>query len=697
MYSNGGSYVIPEGIKTIKEFACHRDNNNRLISLPGTIRNIEQQDYRGDEIFSKPPTEALCTTNKLSGDGMLRHIDKYWMLSKREWAAICLFQSDKQFDDICAKHMTDKYEEYIDEMMPLLDGKRSEKFYQKAAGFIIKHISDINKECIRSFCKFVSSQKMTKTADMLQSYLDDDNDLIASLRKQYNEIQLDEVIKKNKGNTKKIANVKLAGSKKLAPEFLVKCAIVPYLEQYEGRPKYIEKYKKDYITVKIVESADMAAKMLNRTDLLSLLSEKVKQDCSAWSIPYGRYADGRRIASLISNMKKWEKWYEYGRSGRGNIIIARGTLMLSDTREAMMYLEKNGLLDNYAKLRNADIDSIRDTVLADFGLDENGKKEYDLGSKKVEISVGQDLSLVVYDKEMDKFIKSIPKKGADPESYEAAKADFAEIKKNIKKVIKSRNDSLFGDFLSGRTRTADSWMNSYTKNMVLRRVVWNQGSNTFILTEDGAVNCEGQAYEIKPDVNIGLAHPMEMTRDDVEAWQKYFTSHNLKQPFAQIWEPVIDPATIKSSRYKECMIPYYRFANHDKHGIAVKKNTDNYPYTADITFEDCDAVVERITWQFSGYSFEMDDDYEVTEISFKKYTRRVNHIIAYLDKVTTYTRILQNDASIMDCLSNFTLSQIMEFIHAASENNCANSLSVLLDYKNTNFAEYNPMDEFILD
>ena len=60
--------------------------------------------------------------------------------------------------------------------------------------------------------------------------------------------------------------------------------------------------------------------------------------------------------------------------------------MLSDTREAIINLDKTGVIKDYAKMRKMDEDYIRDVVLADFGLNPSGKKEYDLGSKIIVVS-----------------------------------------------------------------------------------------------------------------------------------------------------------------------------------------------------------------------------------------------------------------------------------------------------------------------
>ena len=47
--------------------------------------------------------------------------------------------------------------------------------------------------------------------------------------------------------------------------------------------------------------------------------------------------------------------------------------------------------------------------------------------------------------------------------------------------------------------------------------------------------------------------------------------------------------------------------------------------------------------------------------------------------------------------SSFTLAQITEFIAAAQETNAVNVLAALMEYKNNNFADFDPMNEFTLE
>ena len=186
---------------------------------------------------------------------------------------------------------------------------------------------------------------------------------------------------------------------------------------------------------------------------------------------------------------------------------------------------------------------------------------------------------------------------------------------------------------------------------------------------------------------------MEMSETEVKAWQKYFVTRSLKQPFEQIWEPVVAPESIQKKRYKGCMLPFYRFKGQEKHGITVEDH--DYHNDIVISFADCVSIVDRIDWR--RHEIDINDRFEVLEFTFKSYTRKVNHIVAYLDKVTIYDRIRNDDVTISQSLSAFTVVQISEFIKVAAENNCANVLAVLIDYKNKHFSDYDPMDEYILE
>ena len=522
----------------------------------------------------------------------------------------------------------------------------------------------------------------------------------AFCKENFDEKTLNAIIKKAVTFFKILEEVKYADRDAFAPAYVVMCAIGPYIAQMESRPKQIGRYERDYTDTHIDEKADQVAAALDPESFLTMLNKIAEYgDCKAPQcfIPLCRFGGAEAVKFTVSRMNQWDDWYTYSSSGRSAIIVARGAILLNETREAMMYADKHSILGSYAYIRGLDAETLRDTKLVDFGLDDKGCKQFDLGNTVIEASVGQDLSVSLFDTTAQKVVKSLPKKGADPDKHAAATAELSDLKKNLKKVIKGRNDTLFERFLNGKTQTAAAWIASYTQNPVLHRVaeliVWNQKDKTFILTDKGIVDSNGNLYELAVDVPVGVAHPADMTTKELAAWQTYFTSHGLKQPFEQVWEPVIDENSFAEDRYKGCMIPFYRFKGREKHGISVQDW--DFHNQIDISFEGCSANVERIDW--ARHQIEMNHRFQVNSISFRSLTRKVNHILAYLDRITVYDRIVKDDVSVAQYLPSFTLAQITEFIKLTSENNCPNVTAILLDFQQKNFPEFDPMAEFTLD
>ena len=409
--------------------------------------------------------------------------------------------------------------------------------------------------------------------------------------------------------------------------------------------------------------------------------------------PICRYADEALMEHLTKQAPKWRSYVS------GNdappLRTFREANLYSETRAAILLAEKYKELDRYAGIRGMTEDLLRDRILSDVGLSADGKKSYDLGNQTATAVLQPDLSFLVL-LENGKTAKSLPKKGADPAAYAAANADFTVMKKNAKTIVKNRRNILFEEFLSGKARAASEWKAAYTENPLLRAVarllVWKQGENTFILTADGAVTSDGTPYVIEK-TKIALAHPMEMTEVDLCAWQKYFVENSLKQPFEQIWEPVVHPESVTEDRYKGCMIPYYRFTGKEKHGIFVADN--DFHNEIVIALESLHANIERIDLQW--HQINPDDRFEIQSIAVKTHSRMSNHILAYLDRITVYDRVAKDDVSVEKLLPVFTLAQIMEFIRIATENNAVNVTAMLLQYKNENFTDFDPLDEFSLD
>ncbi len=479
-----------------------------------------------------------------------------------------------------------------------------------------------------------------------------------------------------------LPDIPLAGSDEIAPKEYLQLILMAYI----SRPGELSR-----LADKTAEKLDGKAL---REALLSVYEGQSDKTKIAMLGVVCRYADGATVTKL---------YREYTANKRTE-DAARQALLLSDTREALLIMDKTRwrwgvvLLEVYAEMRGTDADTIRDTVLVDFGLDKDGKKVYDLGGNTVTVSLAQDLTLSIFDANAGKVVKSIPKKGAGPEQYEAAKADFAEMKKNVKKVVKARVDRLFARFLSGEFRDGEAWQKSYLNNPLLRQVasllVWSQNGKTFTLRDGAAIDSGEQPYAIS-DRPIQVAHPMEMRPEDVAAWQRYFNNHGIKQPFAQVWEPVIRPDTVKEDRYNGIQIPAYRFKGQEKHGISF-----DFQYGVSelyIGFSGCGLEYDPWGGAVSRHMLDLNGLLTLGKFTFQKYTRQVNHIVSLLDKWTIYGRILKDDVSVVTMLDSATLAQVMQYLNLAIDNGKVNVTAELLNYKNERFPDFDPLAEFTLD
>ncbi len=387
--------------------------------------------------------------------------------------------------------------------------------------------------------------------------------------------------------------------------------------------------------------------------------------------------DDPGMSELISQVKKWDKnqremfYKEY---------------FCSDTRAAMLLAEKRKELDKYAALRGMDADELRDKYLSDLGLDMQGRKNYDLGNMTVTVRMNPDFTFTA-ELPDGKTSKSLPKKGADPALYDAANKDFAQIKKDVKKIWKNRADLLLGDFISGKERSSATWKKAYGGNPILHRMacllVWEQGGKTFLRTDDGLVTADGSAYNLT-DEPIKVAHPMEMDAEKVTAWQKAFTSRGVKQPFAQIWERAYTQEEIAEDRYAGCPILFFQLQGAEKHG-----------FNQDLKIPGCEV---QATWSSEEAANGNKVSYcDIRSFRIKKYSRAVNHALAYLDRVTIEGRIKKDDADVMKSVEGCNVAQVTETIRIAQEAQAVNVLALLLEYKNAHFADFDPMEEFTLE
>lgn len=627
-----------------------------------------------------------------------------------DYAGICANQTNTELLDICFKRFTSKPSEALDKLITRLEKNRTKDLHERTAHFALKNLKNITQEQMSRLFKVTKSAGATTVLKLLEQYaptepskqadkpIEQVTTLEEKLRKNRTPYDLDTVLKRAQSMDSYSAKcvfdefdfsgVKYANSDEEVSPFVLKYVIASYVEQLEARPKrghmYCDKFR-------FCAEADKAAATFearsfqNLVDRIELCHETVAVKC--------RFGSEKEIVHIGAMINKGER----DRKDTFH-IVAIEAIVLSDTRRAMIIADEHDLLGRYARMRHTTAEVIRETKLLDFGLSDAYTKFYDIGNTLIQAKLNRDLSLSLYDVNGDKIVKTFPKKGADPDKLQEATDDLSDLKKNIKKVIGNRKKELFLMFLSGETIPVAKWKLSYISNPVFHRlaetIVWSQGKDSFILTESGAICSDGSEYLIKDNAAIGLAHPLLMEDREPRSWQRYISSQSIKQPFIQMWEPTPARYDIRPDRYVGCMLPYYRFLHREEHGIT----TFDFDFHNDIEIEltDCNAKIERIDWH--RHEISPDDRFEIKSIELKsKYSLMGNHVIAYLDRITMYGRILADDVTISDQLNSCNIAQITNYIQCAQEAKATNVLALLIDYKSKAFPDFDPMAEFKIE
>ena len=220
----------------------------------------------------------------------------------------------------------------------------------------------------------------------------------------------------------------------------------------------------------------------------------------------------------------------------------REALLINDTRAAIKFFDGIGDLQRYARMRGTTALAMRSSMLPAFGFDQDGVVRYDIGGNTIEVSITQEMKFRLFDTKEKKEIRSFPKKSDDPEKTAACAKEFAALKKEVLAFAKERTALLQKMHLSGEAIEFELWQKIYVEHPVIRNltrlIVWQDAENrSFVVTGTGCLDQQGQAYT--PSGKIRVAHVLGLSEAEIDAWQQWFVQEELKQPFEQIWEPVI--------------------------------------------------------------------------------------------------------------------------------------------------------------
>ncbi|MCM1119415.1 MAG: DUF4132 domain-containing protein [bacterium] len=192
-------------------------------------------------------------------------------------------------------------------------------------------------------------------------------------------------------------------------------------------------------------------------------------------------------------------------------------------------------------------EQLEDKIVPSLGFDEHMERRFDYGSRSFTVTITPALEVEVFD-ESGKKLKNMPAPGAkdDAEQAAAAYAEFKDMKKQMKATVTSQKQRLELALSSERLWTVSAWQELFVRNPIMHQfaigLIWgvyedHKLTRSFRYMEDGSFNTEDEEEYILPESQtgqIGLVHPIELTKESLEAWRQQLEDYEITQPIEQL-------------------------------------------------------------------------------------------------------------------------------------------------------------------
>ncbi|MBR0142473.1 MAG: DUF4132 domain-containing protein [Ruminococcus sp.] len=324
---------------------------------------------------------------------------------------------------------------------------------------------------------------------------------------------------------------------------------------------------------------DTVADMLNKDDVekfaVEVFGRWISSGAAAkdkWILYFCSIHGGNEmINNLIHYIKEWSD------NMRGAIAAeAVNALALNGSSFALMNVDsmarkyknkqvkgaaKNALWNAAEKL-GITSEELADRIVPDMGFDEKMCRTFDYGKRQFNVYLTPDLEIEIFNG--DKKVKSMPKPGANDDSEIAEKsyAEFKEMKKQMKTVVTNQKTRLEYVLMCDRKWTAENWEKLFVKNPIMHcfaiGLIWGVYEDgklvsSFRYLDDGSFTTSDEdEFELSENASIGLVHPIELEKEELETWIEQLSDYEITQPFPQLSRQIFR-MTDKEKNETDCM------------------------------------------------------------------------------------------------------------------------------------------------
>jgi hypothetical protein len=190
---------------------------------------------------------------------------------------------------------------------------------------------------------------------------------------------------------------------------------------------------------------------------------------------------------------------------------------------------------------------LADSIIPDFGF--TGLfKEFEVNGASFRAFIDNNFKIAILDEDND-LLKKLPK--GTPSDLEA---EFKELGKEIKDIVKSQSSRLEQYLIIQRKWNGQHWVDFFLQKPVMfayaTSLIWGiydkNGTllSCFQVMEDQCLtNIDGDEFELEPDSIIGIVHPLSLSSEELNHWKSALDSVNIKPIFPQLERSFTDKTT----------------------------------------------------------------------------------------------------------------------------------------------------------
>lgn len=230
--------------------------------------------------------------------------------------------------------------------------------------------------------------------------------------------------------------------------------------------------------------------------------------------------------AILKERLQWEEW--------SPVVVGIGMSLVPGRDETLSRLKakvKNKpvlktierMLKRAAESAGLTTEEFEDRLVSTYDLSPAGSRQWQSGNHVAVLRLTDrgEASLSVFDKSKNKELRSVP------DELSEAK----ELRKKLQATLTTQKIRLEKAMCTGRSWDARAWTEIFAANPVLNnlasRLVWRVG-----------VSLQMPPLSPKADNRLLIAHPLQMTADELRAWRAHVSGKGIVQPFKQMFREI---------------------------------------------------------------------------------------------------------------------------------------------------------------